>query len=190
MESDVHVPAFVGALALMLKRSHLPSVLAVVLLFTLSGCKKEGERLAEPGPVLVAPLVAAGKTHSLAVRGDGTVWAWGFNTSGQLGDGTYTLRRTPGQVSGPSGVIALAAGPAHSLAVSGDGTVWSWGDNWRGQLGDGKVSVPRATPLQVAGLSNVLSVAAGEHHSLAVRDDGTVWAWGDNRSGQLGDGAV
>jgi alpha-tubulin suppressor-like RCC1 family protein len=85
----------------------------------------------------------------LALRKDGTVWAWGGNDKGQLGDGTTTGRATPVQVSGLTGVTAMAAGYSHSLALRGDGTVWCWGDNEAGQLGDGK---PRMMPAPVKAL--------------------------------------
>jgi hypothetical protein len=96
--------------------------------------------------------IAAGGFHSLALKGDGTVWAWGYNRDGQLGDGTTTNRTTPVQVSGLSGVTAIAAGTHHSLALKGDGTVWAWGGNWYGQLGDG-TTTNSTTPVQVSGLS-------------------------------------
>jgi len=131
--------------------------------------------------------IAAGSDHSLAIKSDGSVWAWGYNGNGQLGDGTDTDRYTPVQVSGLSGVVAVAAGSNHSLAVKDDGSVWAWGNNYYGQLGDG-TWIDRDAPVQVSGLSGVVAVAAGSYHSLAVKDDGSVWAWGYNGDGQLGDG--
>jgi alpha-tubulin suppressor-like RCC1 family protein len=86
----------------------------------------------------------------LALRSDGTVWAWGSNEDGQLGDGTTTNRSTPVQVSGLSNVTAVAAGASHSLALRGDGTVWAWGGRNFGQLGDGMtavIAVPTRVPL-------------------------------------------
>ncbi|MBI4495208.1 MAG: tandem-95 repeat protein, partial [Chloroflexi bacterium] len=147
-----------------------------------------------PTPVQVSGLsgmtaVAAGQEHSLAVKSDGTVWAWGYNWAGQLGDGTTTSRPTPVQVSGLSGMTAVAAGQEHSLAVKSDGTVWAWGDNFNGQLGDG-TTTRRFTPVQVSSLSNVVAVAGGSSHSLVRKGDGTVWAWGYNNRGQLGDGTT
>jgi len=130
--------------------------------------------------------VAAGDVHSLALRTDGSVWAWGENYSGQLGDGTFTTRTTPVQVTGLTGIIAIACGRNHSLAVKNDGTIWAWGRNSDGQLGDGTFT-NRSAPVQVTGLTGVISAAAGYYHSLAVKSDGTVRAWGDN-DGQLGDG--
>jgi uncharacterized repeat protein (TIGR01451 family) len=85
--------------------------------------------------------VAAGDAHSLAARNDGTVWAWGSNRYGQLGDGTTAQRSAPVPVGGVSGVVSIAAGGNHSLAVSGDGTVWAWGYNYYGQVGDGAAGI-------------------------------------------------
>ena len=115
----------------------------------------------------------------LAVKKDGTVWAWGDNYFGQLGDGTTQRRDTPVKVSGLAGVAAVAAGSGHSLAVKKDGTVWAWGSNVSGELGDGTTQ-NRRTPVPVSGLTDVVAVAAGYHHSLALKSDGSVWMWGYN----------
>ena len=79
--------------------------------------------------------VASGEQHSLAVKNDGTVWAWGYNGRGELGDGTTTQRSSPVLVSGLTGVMAVEAGEFHSLAIKSDGTVWAWGYNGDGELG-------------------------------------------------------
>lgn len=131
--------------------------------------------------------IAAGTNHTLARKEDGTVWAWGYNISGQLGDGTTTSRTAPVQVLGLSNVVSIAAGGSSSLAVKGDGTLWSWGSNNYGQLGNG-ATTNKSTPVQVSGLTNVVSITAGVSHSVAVRQDKTVWSWGFNGMGQLGDG--
>ena len=131
--------------------------------------------------------VAAGVQHSLALKDDGSVWSWGTNTKGQLGDGTVLLRGVPVQVSSLANVVAIAAGDAHSLALESDGTVWAWGTNAFGQIAGGGLAF-RAVPGQVSGLSNIVAIAAGSEHSLALKADGTVWAWGRNDLGQLGDG--
>ena len=145
-------------------------------------------------PVQVSGLtnvlaIAGGGSHTVALKSDGTVWAWGYNYNGQLGDGTTTFRTTPVPVSGLSNVLALAAGSYHTVALKSDGTVWAWGDNRAGQLGDG-TTINRLTPVQVSGLSNVLALAAGSYHTVALKSDGTVWAWGSNDFGQLGDGTT
>jgi alpha-tubulin suppressor-like RCC1 family protein len=147
-----------------------------------------------PVQVGVPPLskvvaIAAGQGHNLALKDDGTVWAWGLNFSGQLGDGTTTDRHTPVQVQNLSGVTAIAGGDNHSLAVKSDSTVWAWGQNNNGQLGDG-TTTERHTPVQVQNLSGVKAIAAGAGYSLALKDDGTVWAWGANGVGQLGVGTA
>ena len=135
--------------------------------------------------------IAAGAYHSLALKSDGTVWAWGANSLGQLGDGTTINRSNAVQASGLSGVIAIAAGQYYSLALKSDGTVWAWGDNNYGQLGEATVDYnPHPTPVQVGGLSGVVAVAAGDAHSLAMKSDGSVWAWGNNGWGQLGNGTT
>jgi uncharacterized repeat protein (TIGR01451 family) len=127
--------------------------------------------------------IAAGRYHTIAAKTDGTVVGWGGDQSGQLGDGTFSIKPRPVQASGLTGVIAVAAGDEHSLALKSDGTVWSWGSNNLGELGraDGYFPAP------VTGLTNVIAIAAGGANGLALKSDGTVWVWGDNRSGQLGD---
>jgi alpha-tubulin suppressor-like RCC1 family protein len=138
--------------------------------------------------------IAGGFAHSLAAKSDGTVWGWGYNHYGQLGNGTNVNRTTPVQASGLSGVTAVAsqAQANHSLALKSDGTVWAWGLNNYGQLGNGTTngSNPNPTAVQVSGVSGVSAIAAGASHSLALKTDGTVWAWGLNFSGQLGNGTT
>ena len=136
--------------------------------------------------------LAAGLLHMLAVRGDRTLWSWGGNGLGQLGIGTVSPREpTPAQVTALSDVVAVGAGPYHSLAVLGDGSVWAWGDNEWDQLGIGARPLEwESTPQEVTALAGVtiVSVVGGESHSLALDSNGDMWAWGLNRSGQLGDG--
>jgi alpha-tubulin suppressor-like RCC1 family protein len=134
--------------------------------------------------------VDVGDLHSLALKNDGTVWAWGDNQSGQLGGDLP--HSAPVQVKGLAEVIDVEAGEDHNLAVKKDGTVWAWGNNMDGQLGDGNYFTESRTPVLVSGgtFTGVVDVAAGAHHSLAVKDDGTVWAWGGNAHGQLGDNTV
>ena len=120
--------------------------------------------------------VAAGAVHTLALKSDGTVWAWGENDWGQLGDGSTANRSVPVQVWGLLRVIAVAAGYSHTVALRNDGTVVAWGNNEYGQVGDGGLSR----------LSGVLAVAAGFSHTVALKNDGTVWTWGGNGNGQLG----
>lgn len=136
--------------------------------------------------------VAAGGNHSLALKSDGTVWAWGYNGFGQLGDNTGVNRSTAVQVvSDPivgsplPKIKAIAAGGAHSLALDVNNQVWAWGYNGYGQLGDG-TTINRAGAVPVHVLTDIVAIAAGGSHSLAVKTDGTVWAWGYNEFGQVG----
>jgi len=136
-----------------------------------------------------APLrgvLAAGSGHSLALDADGTLWAWGYNPMGQLGDGTLRNRSLPVKVVGLDRVKSVVAGPLHTLALREDGTVWSWGDNMRAQLGRPITPFFDLVPVRVPGLTGVVALSAHWEYSLALREDGTVWAWGSNASGQLG----
>lgn len=125
----------------------------------------------------------------MALKSDGTLWAWGANSEGSLGDGTTTQRESPVQVIDLTGVVTIAAGVSHSLAIKSDGTAWAWGSNNGGALGDG-TTTDRTSPVQVSDLSEVVSMAGGSAYSLAVTANGTLWTWGTNGKGQLGNGTT
>jgi alpha-tubulin suppressor-like RCC1 family protein len=144
-----------------------------------------------PNKADVQPAIQTGETHLVLLRADGTVWTWGGNDAGQLGNGTmesHRESRVPVQVSGLTDVVEIAAGVRHNLALKSDGTVWAWGDGSSGQLGDGQWSVSDI-PVQVAGLDEIIGIAAGNGFSLALKTDGTVRGWGSNWTCQLGDGS-
>ncbi|MDH5753047.1 MAG: hypothetical protein OEZ59_11620 [Deltaproteobacteria bacterium] len=163
-----------------------------------------------PLPVADLPgfvtTVSGGWGHSLAIMDDGTVWAWGKNDYGQLGYDpdaldvhnltcqqttafVFPCRVRPVMVEGLSHIIAISSGWDHNLALKNDGTVWVWGRNSEGQLGLGaKDLVRHFTVEQVPGLTGVISIAAGAYHSIALKNDGTAWAWGYNGHSQLGNG--
>jgi len=130
--------------------------------------------------------IVAGREHSLALKNDGTVWAWGNNNKGQLGNGTNTISRIPIQVTGLTGIIAIRGGLYFSLALKNDGSVWAWGDNFFGQLGNG-TNVDSNIPIQVSLLSGITAIATEGNHCLALKNDSTISAWGCNNNGQLGD---
>ncbi|WPB74364.1 RCC1 repeat-containing protein [Archangium violaceum] len=153
-----------------------------------------GPQLPTASPVRVEGLsgmvaVTAGPTFSMALREDGTVWGLGRNGYGQLGwPNDFGIHTAPRQVPDLTGVVTLSAGDAHVLALREDGTVWAWGSNSRGQLGVETSLTSRYTPAPVPGLTDVVAISAGQSSNLALRRDGTVWGWGDNSLGQLGDG--
>ena len=160
--------------------------LILMLILALTGCG-----IGPSSPAISA--IAAGAMHSLALKSDGTVWAWGDNGLGELGNGTTTASSTPVEITSLTGVTAIAAGYFYSLALKSDGTVWAWGYNVYGQLGNG-TTADSSNPVQVStstgALTGVIAIAAGYRHSLALKSDGTVWAWGFNGFGQLGDGTT
>ncbi|MEU8031737.1 hypothetical protein AB0C13_24355 [Streptomyces sp. NPDC049099] len=143
--------------------------------------------------------VSGGGGHSLALRSDGTVLAWGSNFRGQLGNGTTTDTTTPVQVCAPgqtapcsqflTGIVAISAGGRHSLALNSDGRVFAWGGNDAGQLGDG-TNTDRNVPVQLLSVSGVQSISAGAAHSLVSLNNGTARSWGENIRGELGDGTT
>jgi alpha-tubulin suppressor-like RCC1 family protein len=146
-----------------------------------------------PGHVLglsgVASL-AGGSNFSLALTSSGNVWAWGDSGWGQLGQGGYDSSTTPVRVPGLRRVRAIAAGSLHALALKANGTVWAWGFDYFGQVGNGTSGGNVLSPVRVVGLSNIVAIAAGAggDTSYALRSDGTVWAWGYDGLGQLGNG--
>jgi len=134
--------------------------------------------------------IAAGGFHSLALKSDGTLWAWGNNASGQLGIGTTKNSSLPVQVKNLTGVTAVRGGGNFSLALKSDGTVWAWGDNTSAQLGNGTAN--SSLPVRAGNLTGVTKIATNSsaNHSVVLKSDGTVWAWGSNGFGELGNGGT
>lgn len=143
--------------------------------------------------------MAFNQNQSLALKADGTVWSWGENAQGQLGLGTppepgsphtadLTPRWSPTRILGLSGAVAISVGYRHGLVLMEDGTVRAFGDNSNGQLGDGSSESVRDYPVTAVGLSDIVKVAGGSMHSVALKADGTVWVWGRNSYGNLGQG--
>jgi alpha-tubulin suppressor-like RCC1 family protein len=172
-----------------------------------SGQLGDGSSEGSELPVAVKGLtgvmaIAAGAEYSLALLKDGTVMAWGRGEHGQLGDGDANDSEVPVAVKGLTGVTAIAAGGECGLALLSDGTVRDWGDNEYGQLGNLALTQAEEeqereseeefsdVPVPVEGLSGVTAITAGARHSLALLGNGTVMAWGENKYGELGDGAI
>jgi hypothetical protein len=142
-------------------------------------------RLAGPTAMI---QVAGGLDYSLALRNDGTVWSWGGNSTGQLGDGTTTQRAKPEEIPGLAHIIQIAAGNSSSFALRSDGTLFAWGNNNVGELGDG-TTTNRLSPVPVPGLTGVTAVSTGLISTLAIAGPShTVYGWGWNDAGQVGDG--
>jgi len=147
-------------------------------------------------PRVALQQVVAGSTHSLAIKTDGTLWAWGSNEDGSLGldDARIRVRYFPTQVGIDTDWQSIVAGSGYTLAIKTDGTLWAWGRNRHGQLGLGDTE-DRHSPIQVGTDNDWASVTAGSFHSLAIKTDGTLWSWGSNTlgeriQGQLGLGEV
>jgi alpha-tubulin suppressor-like RCC1 family protein len=135
--------------------------------------------------------IAAGGAHTLALQADGTLWAWGKNNKGQLGNGDAVDQNAPVQVGVDSDWTAFSAGELHSLALKADGTLWAWGDNSWGQQGIGTTDgAAHDTPFQIGNNNDWTALDAGENHNLALKRSGSLWAWGDNSGGQLGNGTT
>lgn len=126
--------------------------------------------------------------HSVALKNDGTLWAWGDNTSGALGNGTLGDKNIPSQVGSDSNWITFYASYLFTLAIKNDGTLWAWGENAIGQLGDG-TTINKTTPVKIGTDTDWEHVIFSNDHSLAQKTDKTLWGWGYNAYGQLGNGS-
>jgi len=134
-------------------------------------------------------VIDAGVDFTIGIKTDNTLFAWGRNNFGQLGDGTSVNKSVPTQIGNDNHWTKISIGETHILAIKTDGTLWAWGGNAFGKLGDG-TTVNKNTPTQIGTDSNWNLISAGISHSVAIKTDGTLWAWGRNYSGQLGDGTT
>lgn len=150
-------------------------------------CKQEVCVPTEPPPPACSTTISGGNQHACAIRTDGTVWCWGRNDYGQLGDGTIADSAVPVQVAGITDAHEVRAGELFSCARSGAGAMQCWGRNDFGQLGDGTKADSR-TPVQVQNVSGATSIALGDSFACVIAGGGAVSCWGENGDGQLGDG--
>jgi putative cell wall-binding protein len=132
-------------------------------------------------------MISAGDYHTVALKSDGSLWTWGLNSHGQLGDGTKDTCAGPERIGDDTDWVSVSAGGSQTLALKADGSLWAWGDNYWGQLG---MSAWPTVPTRVGTDSDWVAVSAGRYHTVALRSDGSLWAWGRNQFGALGDGAV
>ncbi len=145
-----------------------------------------------------ALTIAAGSNFSMAIKSDGTLWTWGGNASGQLGNGTTTTGTSPAQITSSSTFASVAAGSDFALAIDSSRALWAWGDNGSGQFGNDATGSTNSTPTEVStGPTTTnsttptwMTVAAGTGFAVAIASDGTLWTWGANGSGQLGNGTT
>ena len=135
--------------------------------------------------------ISAGYNHSLGIKTDGTLWAWGMNDNNQLGDGTTTNRQVPTQIGTNTNWKKVVAGIYYSMGIKTNGTLWAWGNNASGQLGDGTTAM-KSIPTQIGTSTDWADIALGNgnEHTLALKTNGTLWAWGNNSTSQLGDGTT
>lgn len=131
--------------------------------------------------------ISSGLYHTIAVAGDGTLWAWGYNNSGQLGDGTYVNKTVPTKIGTATDWVSVGAGYYHSFAIKANGTLWAWGYNNLRQLGNNSTN-NILTPIQIGTDTNWLKVSGGEGFSVGLKTDGTLWTWGSDDQGQMGSG--
>lgn len=132
-------------------------------------------------------FIDAGFSHTVGIKSDGTLWTWGLNSNGQLGDGTNTNKNIPTQITNENNWQLITAETNHTIALKTNGTLWAWGNNVYGQLGDG-TNTNKNIPTQIGIDSNWQFISSGGgDHAFALKTDGTLWGWGDNFSGQLGD---
>ena len=162
------------------------------------GNGQSGDSAVSSVPVRVAGItdataIAAGAEHSCALREDGTISCWGANWYGQLGNGQSrenAMSSVPVQVKDITDATAITAGYKHSCALREGGTISCWGSNYYGKLGNGQSEedAMSSVPVQVADITDATAIAAGENHSCALHQDGTMSCWGRNGSGELGNG--
>jgi alpha-tubulin suppressor-like RCC1 family protein len=133
--------------------------------------------------------VACGAAHTLAIKADGTLWGWGYNYGGVVGNSGLTQVDTPNQIGTDQDWVYIASGLAHCAGIKSNGTLWMWGDNSSGQLGNG-TNTGSDVPIEIstAGIDMLpwTQVSLGAVHTLALKSNGTLYTWGNNSQGQLG----
>jgi len=168
------------------------TIWGVALLSIVSACKKSNNEETPSGPEVTKNQwvsVSVGDSHAIALTSEGAIWGWGNNTGGLLGTGTETHVSTPIQIQANKEWKFVKTGTSHTMAIKKDGSLWAWGTNTNGQLGIGtKENTAKLQPVQVGTDKNWKSVAVGGNYTLAIKEDGSLWSWGNGSSGRLGNG--
>jgi alpha-tubulin suppressor-like RCC1 family protein len=133
---------------------------------------------------------ATGYSHTVAVRTDGTLWTWGNNDQGQLGTTSPATQNVPTKMGTSNDWSKVAAGWGHTVALKTDGSLWAWGYGGLGQIGNGTYTTNFNPPQQIGIAKNWQTIVTGHGYTVALKADGTLWAWGNNFSGQLGNGTT
>ena len=165
---------------------------------SIVGIRSDGSLRSLPGGLRIGPdynwaMLSVGGVHQgghvMGIRLDGSLWAWGRNMEGQIGDGTTTMRDIPTAIQPSATWLAVSAGWYHTMGIMSDGSIWAWGSNASGEFGDG-TAISRHVPAPAQPGARWAYVSAGYRHTAAIRSDGSLWLWGLNRRGQLGDGTT
>ena len=161
--------------------------LTIIFTIILTSCS---ENSGGPQYFTNVKTVSAGRSHTVAIKDDGTLWTWGNNDYGQLGDGTYAVRNLPVQIGTENDWKAVSAGYNHTVAIKGNGELWGWGENYCGKLGSGLPN-NNPKPVKIGSVNDWKAVSAGWHHTVAIKGDGgELRAWGYNTYAQLGNGTT
>lgn len=146
------------------------------------------ESMSQIGTAADWSVISTGTEHTIAIKTDGTLWAWGSNSAGQLGDGTTVKKNVPIQIGNESDWQSVSTKGFTSFAIKSNGTLWGWGQNNVSNIGLGYFSINVSVPTQVGTENNWKSVVAGFDHTMAIKTDNTLWAWGSNHYGKIGVG--
>lgn len=165
---------------------------ALILSLSILSCKKSNTDVVEPTTPEVIKSgwisISSGQSHAVALGSDGSIWGWGHNATGQLGTGNVLVAPSPTLLSPEKDWKFINTGYSHTLAIKKDGSLWAWGENVNGQLGTGTKEASINSPVKIGNDKNWKEALAGGSYTLAVKNDGTLWAWGSNGSGRLGNG--